>query len=145
MPEGALKVCPAMAAITFSQALCNHLGIKLTTRLTDFSGYWILIVAVALTIAMIRLRGHSRRTTDRLSRNAFKSIRALTVFSMHSNTLHEGVEDAFPGRLIEAGALEQAGEEVGVAHVDLDRALKSFPRSLKLAALLMNQSQVVVS
>jgi amino acid transporter len=43
----------AMAAITFSQALFNHLGIKVTTRLTDFSGYWILIVAVALTIAML--------------------------------------------------------------------------------------------
>ena len=32
-------------AITASQALVNHLGIRLTTRLTDFSGYWILVVA----------------------------------------------------------------------------------------------------
>ncbi len=42
----------AMIAITFSQALFNHLGIRVTTRLTDFSGWWILIVAIALTAAM---------------------------------------------------------------------------------------------
>ena len=28
-------------------------GIRLTTRLTDFSGYWILLVAAALTAAML--------------------------------------------------------------------------------------------
>jgi amino acid transporter len=42
-----------VAAITFSQALLNHWGIKLTTRLTDFSGYWILLVAGALTIVLL--------------------------------------------------------------------------------------------
>src|SRR5205807_9353043 len=42
-----------VAAITFSQALVNHLGIKVTTRLTDFSGYWILIVALALTAVFL--------------------------------------------------------------------------------------------
>ncbi len=31
----------------------NHRGIRLTTRLTDFSGYWILFVSVALTAAML--------------------------------------------------------------------------------------------
>jgi amino acid transporter len=35
--------------ITFSQAAINHLGIGVTARLTDFSGYWILMVAAALT------------------------------------------------------------------------------------------------
>jgi amino acid transporter len=35
--------------ITFSQAVINHLGIGVTARLTDFSGYWILVVAAALT------------------------------------------------------------------------------------------------
>ena len=40
-------------AITGSQALFNHLGIKLTTRLTDFSGYLIFAVSVALTVAML--------------------------------------------------------------------------------------------
>jgi amino acid transporter len=39
--------------ITASQALINHLGIRVTTLLTDFSGYWILIVAVALAGAMV--------------------------------------------------------------------------------------------
>jgi amino acid transporter len=35
--------------ITASQAVINHLGIGVTARLTDFSGYWILVVAAALT------------------------------------------------------------------------------------------------
>lgn len=39
----------AMLAITVSQATINHLGIGLTAKLTDFSGYWILLVAAALT------------------------------------------------------------------------------------------------
>ncbi|HEY9840874.1 MAG: APC family permease [Candidatus Sericytochromatia bacterium] len=38
--------------ITLSQALLNHKGIRLTTMLTDFSGWWILIVSALLTIAM---------------------------------------------------------------------------------------------
>jgi amino acid transporter len=40
-------------AITVSQALVNHRGIRLTTRLLDFSGYWILLCAAALTLAMV--------------------------------------------------------------------------------------------
>ncbi len=39
--------------ITLSQALFNHLGIKLTTRLTDFSGYLIFGVSVALTASLL--------------------------------------------------------------------------------------------
>ena len=35
----------AVAGITASHALLNHLGIRVTTRLTDFSGYWILAIA----------------------------------------------------------------------------------------------------
>src|SRR5262249_44403499 len=41
----------AMIGITFSQALFNHLGIRVTTLLTDFSGWWILLVAAALTVS----------------------------------------------------------------------------------------------
>jgi amino acid transporter len=48
----------AVLLITFSQALLNHLGIRVTTLLTDFSGYWILIVAVALTVAMLGFADH---------------------------------------------------------------------------------------
>jgi amino acid transporter len=40
-------------AICATQGLVNHLGIRLTTLLTDFSGYWILAVALVLTVAML--------------------------------------------------------------------------------------------
>ena len=39
--------------ITVTQAAINHLGIGVTARLTDFSGYWILLVAAALTISLL--------------------------------------------------------------------------------------------
>lgn len=39
--------------ITTTHALFNHLGIRVTTILTDFSGYLILFVSVVLTIAML--------------------------------------------------------------------------------------------
>jgi amino acid transporter len=47
-----------VVAITGSQALVNHLGIGLTSRLTDFSGYWILGVAAALTGALLFFAPH---------------------------------------------------------------------------------------
>lgn len=45
-----------MVIITVSQSLFNHYGIKLTTKITDFSGYLIFVVAVLLTATMI---GHT--------------------------------------------------------------------------------------
>jgi amino acid transporter len=39
--------------ITATQALINHFGIKLTTLLTDFSGYLIFLVAVVLTATFL--------------------------------------------------------------------------------------------
>lgn len=42
-----------VAAITGAQALLNHLGIRLTALLVDFSGYWILLCAAALTVSSI--------------------------------------------------------------------------------------------
>jgi amino acid transporter len=42
-----------VVAVTVSQAAFNHFGIRLATRLIDFSGYWILFVAVVLTAAMV--------------------------------------------------------------------------------------------
>ena len=36
-----------------TQALFNHFGIKLTTTLTDFSGYLIFVVAILLTLSML--------------------------------------------------------------------------------------------
>src|SRR6185437_7674286 len=47
-----------MAALTGSQAAFNHAGIRLTTRLTDFSGYWILFVAMVLTIELLAAAPH---------------------------------------------------------------------------------------
>jgi amino acid transporter len=42
-----------VTAITFSHALFNDKGIRLTTRLTDFSGWWILLVSIALMAALL--------------------------------------------------------------------------------------------
>ncbi len=42
-----------VVAITASQAAINHLGIGITARLTDFSGYWILLVAAVLTACLL--------------------------------------------------------------------------------------------
>lgn len=42
-----------VVAMTASQALVNHLGIRVTRVLTDFSGWWILAVSAALTVALL--------------------------------------------------------------------------------------------
>jgi amino acid transporter len=42
-----------VVAITVSQAAINHLGIGITSRLTDFSGYWIILIAGLLTICLL--------------------------------------------------------------------------------------------
>jgi amino acid transporter len=47
-----------VALISASHAVLNHFGIRLTTLLTDFSGYLILIVAALLTLAMLSHTPH---------------------------------------------------------------------------------------
>lgn len=47
-----------VVAMTLSQALLNHHGIRLTTWLTDLSGWLILGVAVTLTVALIAVTPH---------------------------------------------------------------------------------------
>ncbi|HET6149366.1 MAG TPA: amino acid permease [Polyangia bacterium] len=47
-----------VALITVSQALVNHLGIRLTSRLTDFSGYLILVVTLLLVGGMLARAPH---------------------------------------------------------------------------------------
>jgi amino acid transporter len=42
-----------LIATTASQSLINHWGIRLTTLLTDFSGYLIAVVALALTLLLL--------------------------------------------------------------------------------------------
>jgi amino acid transporter len=39
--------------ITLSQAAINHLGIGITARLTDFSGYWIMFIALSVTLSLL--------------------------------------------------------------------------------------------
>jgi amino acid transporter len=48
----------AVVLITLSQGLFNHFGIRLTTKLIDFSGYLIMVVALALTLAMLYGTAH---------------------------------------------------------------------------------------
>jgi amino acid transporter len=43
----------AVGAITAAQALLNHFGIRLTTILTDFSGYLIFVVTIVLIIMFL--------------------------------------------------------------------------------------------
>jgi amino acid transporter len=42
-----------VVSITVTQAAINHLGIGITAKLTDFSGYWILLVASLLTVCLL--------------------------------------------------------------------------------------------
>jgi amino acid transporter len=46
---GAMHQIVFVAAVMFSQALLNHLGVGLTTRLVDLSGYLIFVVTLLLT------------------------------------------------------------------------------------------------
>lgn len=43
----------AVGLITASHAIINHLGIRVTRILTDFSGYWILFVSAVVTVALV--------------------------------------------------------------------------------------------
>ena len=52
-PTGSARRSSAVVLITASQALFNHLGIRVTTLLTDFSGYLIFAVAIVLTAALL--------------------------------------------------------------------------------------------
>jgi amino acid transporter len=52
-PNARLWLVVGVVGITASQALFNHKGIRITSLLTDFSGYVILAVATLLTVAML--------------------------------------------------------------------------------------------
>lgn len=58
-PQGQLwSQIIGVALITTTQALFNHLGIRVTTLLTDFSGYLILVLAAVLTVALLVAAGN---------------------------------------------------------------------------------------
>ena len=73
-----------VALISASHALLNHFGIRLTTLLTDFSGYLILAVAALLTVAM-------------LSRTPHLDFGRLVRFENLSGAAGGGVWPAHPG------------------------------------------------
>ena len=56
--EGFRNQIAFVAILTFIQALINHLGIRLTARLTDFSGYLIFGVTIVLTLACFAFAEH---------------------------------------------------------------------------------------
>jgi len=47
-----------IAALTLTHGWLNHFGIRLTTRLTDFSGWLILVVATVLTLLLLLRAPH---------------------------------------------------------------------------------------
>jgi amino acid transporter len=47
-----------VVVVTLSQALLNHFGIRLTTQLTDFSGWLILGLTTVLTVALLWTTQH---------------------------------------------------------------------------------------
>ncbi|HEY1375698.1 MAG TPA: amino acid permease [Gemmataceae bacterium] len=51
-PAAAARLA-VVAAVVLSQAALNHGGIRLVTRLIDFSGWWILAASVAVTAAVL--------------------------------------------------------------------------------------------
>ena len=50
---GALQASAFVTVFAITQGLFNHFGIKVTTMLTDFSGYLIFVVAIILTLSML--------------------------------------------------------------------------------------------
>ena len=53
MGTGAAHIVTFVAVVTFVQALFNHLGIKITTFLTDISGYLIFATTAVLVLACL--------------------------------------------------------------------------------------------
>jgi len=44
---------PVVSLVTATQAILNHLGVRVTRVLTDFNGWWILLVAAVLTVTLL--------------------------------------------------------------------------------------------
>lgn len=59
-PEASAAMVKILVVVgmTLTQALFNHYGIHLTTRLTDLSGYLILVVAAVLTVSLLMATPH---------------------------------------------------------------------------------------
>lgn len=53
IPESLTWKLLIVGTVTCSQGIVNHLGIRVTRVLTDFSGWWILLVSVLLAMALL--------------------------------------------------------------------------------------------
>jgi len=60
IPPGTAMAAQAVGVllVTISQAIFNHRGIKITTMLTDFSGYLIFVVTFVLIASLFFFAGH---------------------------------------------------------------------------------------
>lgn len=119
-----------VVAITASQAAVNHLGISITSRLTDFSGYWIMAVAALLTVSML------------IFAPALDPARLVT-FANYSGTAGGGVWPATEGitLLFALGALLPAYTITGFdgsAHAaeETKTAAHSVPRGIVRSVLV---------
>ncbi len=68
--------------LTVSQAVINHRGIRVTQILTDFSGYWILVIATVLTISL------------------FAAAPSLDFSRLWTFTNYSGLETGDPAKLV---------------------------------------------
>jgi amino acid transporter len=116
--------------ITGSQAAINHLGIVATARLTDFSGYWILLVAAAMTACLLAFAPGM-------------DLSRLVTFENFSGTAGGGVWPATEGLawLFALGALLPAYTITGFdasAHVSEETigAAESAPRGIVRSVLV---------
>ena len=73
-----MQVVGFVAAITVVQALFNHLGIKVTTLLTDISGYIIFATTAVLVVACLVLRPGHRHLAAVDLHQLLGSMRAAT-------------------------------------------------------------------
>jgi amino acid transporter len=116
--------------ITVSQASINHIGISLTAKLTDFSGYWILIISLVLTVSLLAFAP------------GFEPARLVT-FENYSGTAGGGVWPATQqlGLLFALGALLPAYTITGFdasAHAAEETlsAARSVPRGIVQSVLV---------
>ena len=55
MTTDPIQIVLFVVVVTVAQAIINHLGIKLTALLTDWSGYLILVTTVVMVVALLAL------------------------------------------------------------------------------------------
>jgi amino acid transporter len=157
--RSAVVAIAGVFAICASQALINHLGIRLTTKLTDFSGYWILAIALLLTVTMLvfapsldlgRLVRFSNYSGARgggvwpesdsmallFALSFLLAAYTITGFDASANTAEETVRAAVsvPRGIVQAVAVSGAAGwlmlcAVVAAIPDLDRAASQGPRA----------------